>query len=100
MVSSIEVARHILPYFCDIGSAKFRRWVVDMIPHQKVQQVKSIVDTMDSAATSIFNEKKRALRAGDEAIIQQVGEGKDIMSKLSESYVTRGYLSNLTDRNT
>lgn len=32
----------------------------------------------------IFDEKKRALSEGEEAVVRQVGKGKDIMSILCE----------------
>ena len=40
---------------------------------------------MRSKAREIFEQKKRALELGDEAVKQQVGEGKDIMSILRAS---------------
>ena len=60
-----------------------------MIPNRQIQRIKSIVDTMHAAATAIFNEKKSALRAGDEVVMKQIGEGKDIMSILSEFCMIR-----------
>ena len=47
---------------------------------------------MDSESRKIYNAKKSALEAGDDTILHQVGEGKDIMSilrKLLHLYVTR-----------
>lgn len=40
------------------------------------------MDTMENQASVVFSMKKEALKAGDEAVVQQVGEGKDIMSIL------------------
>ena len=37
---------------------------------------------MDRTSTEVFEQKKKALQAGDEAVTKQVGEGKDIMSIL------------------
>ena len=56
-----------------------------MIPHAKLQKMKRIVDVMKNGATELFEMKKKALQAGDEATVQQIGEGKDIMSVLSKS---------------
>lgn len=54
-----------------------------MFPHKGVQKLKSIIDIMDQKSVSIFEAKKLALQQGDEAVLRQVGEGKDIMSILS-----------------
>jgi hypothetical protein len=40
---------------------------------------------MDKTSREVFEEKKKALATGDEAVAKQVSEGKDIMSILSES---------------
>ena len=39
---------------------------------------------MDDMAHEIYRAKMDALAAGEEAVVQQIGEGKDIMSKLCE----------------
>lgn len=49
------------------------------------QRMMRISDTLTARSLNIVNEKKRALQQGDEALKQQVGEGKDIMSVLCES---------------
>ena len=47
--------------------------------------LKNVVDTMHRRATEIYYEKKALLDKGDEALLLQVGEGKDFMSILCES---------------
>ena len=74
--------RRILPYLPDFGSRAFRRKLVDICPHEGVQNMKAIVDVMHRRSLEIYEEKKRALAQGDEAVTRQVGEGKDIMSIL------------------
>lgn len=37
---------------------------------------------MHKMAKKIYESKKAALAAGDEAVVEQIGEGKDIMSVL------------------
>lgn len=53
-----------------------------LLPMKRVQRARKVVDEMDRNARAIFESKKRALEQGDEAVLQQVGEGKDIMSRL------------------
>lgn len=41
-----------------------------------------VVDIMHARSVSIMEEKKRAIVSGDSALLEQIGEGKDVMSIL------------------
>ncbi|KAH9930173.1 cytochrome P450 [Amylocystis lapponica] len=82
---SLALYRTFIPYIGRLGSPAFRRWLVEMIPHKQIQKMTAIVDVMADRASDILAEKKNALRAGDEAVMRQVGEGKDIMSILMKA---------------
>jgi hypothetical protein len=41
-------------------------------------------DSINASSRGIYETKKRLLQSGDEATIKQVGDGKDIISLLSE----------------
>ena len=75
--------RRILPYLPDVGTPAFRGKLVELVPHAGVQEMKQFIDTMYRRSVEIYREKLRALDLGDEAVSNQVGEGKDIMSILS-----------------
>lgn len=47
----------------------------------------NIIDVMEKTSTNILDAKKRAFEKGDEAVLHQVAEGKDIMSVLCEFLV-------------
>ena len=70
------------PYVRKLGPAPLRRWLLDRLPLPKVQHLKGLADVMDERSKDIISEKRVALQKGDEAVLQQVGEGKDIMSIL------------------
>ncbi|OBZ67553.1 hypothetical protein A0H81_12336 [Grifola frondosa] len=78
----IAFFRRALPLVPEIGSPAFRRRVLDMLPIKGIQKLLAIVDTIQMRSTEIFLAKKDALLKGDESILQQVGEGKDLMSIL------------------
>lgn len=61
---------------------RLRRFIVASAPKRAVRDLKYIVDTMDERSHEIYRNKCRALLTGDEALKQQIGEGKDIMSVL------------------
>ena len=71
-----------VPYVINLGPARFRRWLLDFLPISRVQRLKGAVDIMDEQSKRIISEKRSALQKGDEAMLQQIGEGKDIISVL------------------
>ncbi|PIL32261.1 cytochrome P450 [Ganoderma sinense ZZ0214-1] len=81
MMKSILI-RVLLPFLVNIGTAGFRRRVVELIPLKDVQRMRYISDVMYERSVQIFNEKKAALEKDDEALKQEIGEGRDIMSIL------------------
>ncbi|EPT02239.1 hypothetical protein FOMPIDRAFT_1047944 [Fomitopsis schrenkii] len=82
---STRLLRFLLPPSLKIGSPALRRRLLDFVPHAGVQQVRRIADEIDEQSRHIFEEKKRAMREGDEAVMHQIGEGKDVMSKLMQA---------------
>ena len=58
--------------------------MVELAPFGAVQRLKQISDTIRARSIGIVAEKKAALERGDEALKEQVGRGKDIMSVLRE----------------
>lgn len=78
----LSVLRRIVPYLPEFGPPWFRRKLIQLIPNKNVQKLRHIVDTMHERAVEIYQEKKRMLEQGDEALKDKVGEGKDLMSIL------------------
>ena len=60
--------------------------MLDALPSPKVQYVKYITDTAHAGCRKIFEEKKAALKSGDQEALLKVGEGKDVMSVLRASF--------------
>ncbi|EIW61057.1 cytochrome P450 [Trametes versicolor FP-101664 SS1] len=56
--------------------------LLHLVPHRDFKRMMEISDTMARRSLEIINEKKSALLKGDDALVHQVGEGKDIMSLL------------------
>ncbi|KAJ3475173.1 hypothetical protein NLI96_g12014 [Meripilus lineatus] len=74
--------RNILEFMVKIGPPEFRAWLIDRSPSKNLKEIKRISDTLYAQSKAIIDGKKAALESGDEALLQQVGEGKDIMSIL------------------
>ena len=66
-----------------IGTPKFRRFIMDLLPWKSVHEIRDIVDVLHNTTVDIFEAKKKALEEGDEAVTQQISQGKDLMSILS-----------------
>lgn len=76
------VRQYILPLVYNIGTPKFRRWVIDILPWKALKDMRDVADIMHATSVDVIESKKRAMKEGDEAIMRQVGKGKDIMSIL------------------
>ncbi|KAF9063473.1 cytochrome P450 [Rhodocollybia butyracea] len=73
---------YVLPYVSRIGSPGFRRFVVNILPWKDLHQLRDMSDYMQSIAVKVYESKKLAFEAGDEAVAEQIGRGKDIISIL------------------
>ncbi|KAI0347457.1 cytochrome P450 [Trametopsis cervina] len=74
--------RMLMPILGKLGPSRFRRWLAERWPNPHVKKALHIIDTLERTSREIFYSKKIALEKGDEAVVHQVGEGKDIMSIL------------------
>lgn len=75
---------HYLKYF---GPSSLRRQIVKITPLKNLRKLANIVDQIHNMSKDVFESKKAALAAGDAAVTEQVGEGKDIMSILRKQPV-------------
>ncbi|PCH40527.1 cytochrome P450 [Wolfiporia cocos MD-104 SS10] len=72
----------LLHEFAEMGPAWLRRAVMKVWPSKRMRDAVKIVDTMDMASKQVYESKKLTIQAGDEALLQRIGQGKDIMSVL------------------
>lgn len=56
------------------------------MPSKTIKQLIDATDVMDETSRMVFSHKKEALEKGDDAVVHQIGEGRDIMSVLSETF--------------
>ena len=60
-------------------------YILDALPSRRVQRIRHISRTMTERSAEIVAEKRAALQKGDLSTVQQVADGKDIMSILRKS---------------
>lgn len=78
------------PKLRKLGTPTFQRWLAERWPNPHVKKAIHIIDTLETTSRKIFQQKKAALEDGDETVMHQIGEGKDIMSRLCESGYNTG----------
>ena len=83
---AMQFWRMLYPFVHEYVPSSLRSFLGQFIPFQTVRRLREIIYAMDYHSRRIFNEKKAALEKGDEAVIHQVGEGKDILSILCKAF--------------
>ncbi|KLO13664.1 cytochrome P450 [Schizopora paradoxa] len=81
-MTSMAPVMALLPYIGNIGPAWFRRKIVDWTPSKTIHKLRDIVDVMHSTSVGIYRRKKAALEMGEDALMSEVANGKDIMTIL------------------
>lgn len=82
---NLMLYRQFIHWVDNIGTASFRRKVVELLPEPMIRTLVRIVDVINRNSRDIYQKKKDALLQGDEAVNNQVGRGKDIMSILLQA---------------
>lgn len=83
VISTLVVFQSFLPKLANFGSPRFRGFIVDILPFDKVKRLRDIINIMHETPREILEAKKRALQEGDEAVARQIARGQDIISTLS-----------------
>lgn len=82
---SMSISRQFLPWAVKLGPPNFRKFLVDIVPWEKLHQVRDMVKLINKTSAEVLEAKKRALQQGDQAVLEQIGQGKDIISILCMS---------------
>jgi hypothetical protein len=69
----------LLPRASRIGSAAFRRFIVNLIPSKNLRKARDLVNSMETTATKLVLGKKEAVRRGQ---LEMDPDSKDVMSLL------------------
>ena len=73
-----------LPLAESLVPESWLRHIAKILPIPALHRIIANGDMMRAKAREILQQKRRALELGDDAVKMQVGEGKDIMSVLSQ----------------
>ncbi|KAE9391109.1 cytochrome P450 [Gymnopus androsaceus JB14] len=84
---SVTMSSAFLPLLCKLFSAKTRTLLMNAFPSKAIHEVRDMVMYMHEFSIKLYEEKKRALEEGDEALMRQLGQGKDILSILMKDNI-------------
>ena len=84
MTEKLLAARLLWPVVKPYMPTAVVRLIARLLPPSNLQKLRDIIYTMDEQSRIIYNGKKAALEKGDEAVLHQMNDGKDIMSILRE----------------
>ncbi|KAG6808349.1 hypothetical protein H0H92_004409 [Tricholoma furcatifolium] len=91
-------SEYILPTLVKLGSPRFRRRVLDLLPFKALHKIRDIVDIMDRTTVGIFEEKKKAFREGEATLAKQIGQAKDLISILMKANMEASEEDRLPDK--
>lgn len=75
---------YLLPLAVKILPSSVRTFIMNITPWKTLHDVRDMVNYMHDLSVEIYKEKRRALEEGDEAVVKQIGKGKDLLSIMSE----------------
>ncbi|EIM86870.1 cytochrome P450 [Stereum hirsutum FP-91666 SS1] len=84
-LTRLNLWRQLYPWVANLGTPALRRWVGQNLPMPDLNRLVYLTDVIYETSKMIFNAKKAALEKGDDAVVLQIGEGRDIMSVLMKA---------------
>ncbi|KZT70364.1 cytochrome P450 [Daedalea quercina L-15889] len=94
--AKLGVLTLILPYVRAIVPPSLR-FLASIVPISAVREWKHRTDFVAQKSREVFNLKKHALEQGDEAVAEQIGRGKDVMSILMKANTAASEKDSLSD---
>ncbi|KAI0030803.1 cytochrome P450 [Vararia minispora EC-137] len=95
--SKLALGIILLPLLTKYIPGHILRTVAEKLPWPTLHVMLNISDTMQSTSRDIWEEKKKLFALGDKSVVNEYGEGKDIMSILLKSNLAASDEERLTD---
>jgi len=71
---------YILPLAIKLLPTNVRTFIMNITPWKNLHDVRDMVNYMHELSVEIYQEKQRALEEGEESVVKQIGQGKDLLS--------------------
>ncbi|KAF8164342.1 cytochrome P450 [Mycena galopus ATCC 62051] len=79
---NLMIPMQLLPPLLRTTPASFRRWMINYIPLRDLWLARDLVNAMEDNSKIILAKKKSTISGDDVTLLEQIGQGKDIMSLL------------------
>ncbi|KAL7277411.1 hypothetical protein ACG7TL_009273 [Trametes sanguinea] len=76
--------RPFLPFLQRVFPRSWLRFGAEVIPYEPLQRMRGISDSVNATARQILQQKKETLQKGDKMMMQELGEGKDLIAILMQ----------------
>ncbi|OSC96592.1 cytochrome P450 [Trametes coccinea BRFM310] len=76
--------RAFLPFLQRVFPRSWLRFGAEVIPYEPLQRMRGISDSVNATARQILQQKKETLQKGDKMMMQELGEGKDLIAILMQ----------------
>ncbi|KAI8976641.1 cytochrome P450 [Trametes punicea] len=83
-VVQLHAWRPLLPWLKRVFPRSWLRFGAEVIPYKPLQRMRGISDSVNSTARQILQQKKEILKKSDKVMLQELGEGKDLISILMQ----------------
>ncbi|KAJ3555363.1 hypothetical protein NM688_g2618 [Phlebia brevispora] len=93
---ALHAYRPLGPTIVKICTPAFRRAVARLLPHKKIQEIRRVVETLETNCKEVYESKMTALEKGDDTVTHQIGEGKDILSVLIKANMSASEANRLS----
>ncbi|KAI0318197.1 cytochrome P450 [Amylostereum chailletii] len=97
MLSKVNVWRRLIPTLTSTFPAPVLGWLTKVAPWPTIQHLAEASNAMHKTSTEIWEEKKGLEGLGDEAGLNQLGEGRDLMTILLRANAATEETERLSD---
>jgi len=95
--SKMRMWRLVVPALTRLVPGSILRGSLKFIPWKNLHDLVDLLNIMHRASTNIWEGKKRLYALGDKSVVNEYGEGKDLMSILLKANTTAEEQERLTD---
>ncbi|KAI0332868.1 cytochrome P450 [Cubamyces sp. BRFM 1775] len=96
-IVQLHTWRPLLPWLKRVFPRSWLRFGAEVIPYKPLQRMRGISDSVNATARQILQQKKEMLQKGDKMMMQELGEGKDLMSILMQHNAKSGDISSFSE---
>lgn len=86
-VTKLGVWRRLLPWFRNTFPKSWLTFATGVFPWEPLRNMRAISDSVCGIARQILRHKVEVIKQGGDALANEVGEGKDLMSVLRKSSI-------------